>query len=423
MSGEWTAAGLLERATRVVQGATPWLPALVRQVLAVYSLAPSDRSRELAAVIASRPAAERASAARPIAWPATATRMTSNPWHLATLDDLSDVTEMLGLGDTELAWFTDPRRWARAVTDQRLHHYRVTTRLATSGAVRVLEAPKPRLKVLQRRFLAEILDQIPPHDAAHGFRAGHSVASYAAPHAGKPVVVRMDLEGFFAEVSAGRVYGILRTAGYPEPVAHSLAGLATTVLPRAQWKALSAPTVPALLDAHWRLGRRLAGAHLPQGAPTSPALANLAAYRLDVRLTALASSWGGRYTRYADDLALSEPVGWRSDVSRLVTLVGDIVRDEGFRPNERKTAVVPRHTRQVLGGLVVNERPHVPRAEVDLLRAALHNCRRDGPSTQNRAGVPDFQAHLRGRVAWVAQHDPQRGARMRAEFDAIDWAR
>lgn len=423
LSGDWTSSGLLDSAMRVAQGPTPWLPALVRQVLAVYPVAPLDRSRELAAVIVSCPAADGAKAARPIAWPTATTQMTRNPWHLPGLNDVSDVAEMLDLGDTELAWFTDPRHWARSVTDQRLHHYRVATKVASSGAIRVLEAPKYRLKTLQRLFLAEILDRIPSHDAAHGFRAGRSVASYAAPHAGQPVVVRMDLEGFFASITAGRVYGILRSAGYPEPVAHALTGLATTVLPRAEWKAISPPTSPDLLDAHWRLGRRLAGPHLPQGAPTSPALANLAAYRLDVRLTALAASWDGRYTRYADDLALSGGVGWRSDISRLVTLVGDIARDEGFRPNDRKTAVLPRHKRQVLGGLVVNERPHVSRAEVDQLRAVLHNCRRDGPAAQNRAGVPEFEAHLRGRVAWVAQHDPARGARLSAQFDAIDWAR
>ena len=91
--------------------------------------------------------------------------------------------------------------------------------------------------------------------------------------------------------------------------------------------------------------------------------------------------------------------------------------------NERKTAVLPRAGRQVLGGLVVNERPHVSRADVDRLKAVLHNCVRHGPSSQNREGVLDFRAHLLGRVAWVAQHDPARGARLRASFDGIDWSR
>lgn len=276
---------------------------------------------------------------------------------------------------------------------------------------------------MQRLLLARVLRGVPPHDAAHGFRRGRSVATYAAPHAERAVVVRMDLEGFFASVSVGRVYGILRTAGYPEPVAHCLAGLCTTVLPRSAWARVPRPADEALLEAHWRLGRRLSAPHLPQGAPTSPVLANLAAHRLDVRLTALAASWGGAYTRYADDLAFSGGRSWGRGTSRLIDAVAAVAASEGFRVNDRKTAVLPRAGRQVLGGLVVNERPHVGRADVDRLKAVLYNSVRSGPSSQNREGVLDFRGHLTGRVAWVAQHDAERGARLRATLDAVDWSR
>ncbi|MBJ7528526.1 MAG: hypothetical protein JHD04_03245, partial [Nocardioides sp.] len=109
--------------------------------------------------------------------------------------------------------------------------------------------------------------------------------------------------------------------------------------------------------------------------------------------------------------------------SRLLDAVEEVVRDEGFRLNPRKTAVMPRAGRQSLAGLVVNDRPRVARHEVDLLRAILHNCRRHGPSTQNRDQAPAFAEHLRGRIAWVAQHDPARGARLLAEHGAIDWTR
>ncbi len=268
-----------------------------------------------------------------------------------------------------------------------------------------------------------MVDLVPPHDAARGFRPGGSVRSYAAPHARRPVVVRMDLESFFASVGVGRVHGVWRTAGYPEPVAHALAGLVTCVLPRAQWQGVPRPASPDLLEAHWRLGRRLAVPHLPQGAPTSPAIANLAAYRLDVRLSALAESWGDRYTRYADDLAFSGDRGWGRGTSRLLDAVEEVVRDEGFRLHDRKTGVMPRAGRQVLGGLVVNERPRVSRADVDLLRAILHNCRRHGASSQNRDDHPAFAEHLLGRIAWVEQHDRLRGARLRATYDEIDWTR
>lgn len=423
LDGVWTKRGLSNSALVVLGRRTRWIPTLAGQVLQVYPRPPLDRPRELAQVVVGLPAARGAKAAAPVAHPVAPTRMVINPWSLHELHDLSDVASLLAVSQEELAWFSDPRHWARTAERTALQHYRVSTRTAASGAIRVLEAPKPRLKAMQRRLLQQVLRRIPPHDAAHGFRSGRSVASYAAPHAGRAVVIRLDLEGFFASVTVGRVYGILRTAGYPEPVAHALAGVMTTVLPRSSWRQVPHPTDDTLLDAHWRLGRRLAAPHLPQGAPTSPALANLAAHSLDVRLTALAAAWGARYTRYADDIALSGGRSWRTRTSRVLDVVDGIAGSEGFRLNPRKTAVLPRAGRQVLGGLVVNEKPRVARAEVDALRAALHNCVHHGPNTQNREGRPNFEGYLRGRVSWVAQHDPVRGARLRAQLDAVDWAR
>lgn len=413
---------MVERGTAVVRGRPRWLAPLARQVLELYPRPPLDRPRELATLIATRPAVAKVTAARPLVQPVTATRMVTNPWRLPVLDDLSQLAEHLEVTSTELDWFADPRRWARGTDDVRMQHYRVTHRVAPSGAIRVLEAPRSRLRGIQRSLLDDLASRIRLHDAARGFRPGGSVRSYAAPHAGRPVVVRLDLEAFFASVTVGRVYGIWRSAGYPEPVAHRLAGLTTSVLPRSVWRSIPRPAYEGLHEAHWRLGRRLAAPHLPQGAPTSPALANLAAYRLDVRLAALADSWGGRYTRYADDLALSGDRGWGNRTPALVAAVEQIVRDEGFRLNPRKTAVMSGGERQVLGGLVVNERPRVRRSEVDTLRAILHNCRRYGPHGQNRAGHPAFEEHLRGRIAWVAQHDPVRGARLLAEHAAVDWS-
>ena len=84
---------------------------------------------------------------------------------------------------------------------------------------------------------------------------------------------------------------------------------------------------------------------------------------------------------------------------------------------------MPRAGRQHLTGLVVNDRPRVSRAEVDRLRAILHNCARHGPSTQNRDGHPSYAEHLRGRIAWVAQHDRARGTRLLAAWEAVDWSR
>ena len=137
--------------------------------------------------------------------------------------------------------------------------------------------------------------------------------SHAASHVGEYAVLRIDLADFFASIAAARVHGILRTAGYPESVAHALTGLTTNAVPAqvlAQIAGRSGdPRSPAGVA---RLRRRLATPHLPQGAPTSPALANLAAFGVDRRLTGLTAALGLTYTRHADDLTFS---GGRREVA------------------------------------------------------------------------------------------------------------
>jgi hypothetical protein len=263
----------------------------------------------------------------------------------------------------------------------------------------VIERPKLRLKEVQRWVLSELLAWIPVHPAAHGFVRGRSALTHARAHTGRRVVVRLDVEDFFAAVTAGRVYGIFRTAGYPEAVAHALTGLCTNVVPAEH-------SVP---DA-FRLARRLATPHLPQGAPTSPALANLAAFRLDARLAGLARELGATYTRYADDLVLSCDHRLRPPLA----MIAEIAAAEGFRLNPAKTRVMSRGRRQTVTGIVVNARPNVPRSEYDRLKATLHRAALDGPGELDAA-------RLLGRIAWVASLNPGRGAKLRARFDAIRW--
>ena len=293
----------------------------------------------------------------------------------------------------------------RRASDRRLRHYRY---LWLNG--RLIEAPKPRLRALQRTVLADLLGAIPTHPAAHGFVPTRSPHTFAAPHAGQPMVIRLDVTSFFASVTATRVYGLFRAAGYPEPVAHTLTALCTTRTPPAILR--TAPEqVP---DRDYRLAL-LRVPHLPQGAPTSPALANLCGFRLDRRLAGLAEVYQARYTRYADDLAFSGRFT-KSGAARFVERVSEIAADEGFRLNAAKTRIRGQGDRQALAGLVVNSAPAVPRREYDALRALLHNAIHTGLDEQNRDGHADFAAYLAGRIAWVGHRHPARAAKLQALF-------
>lgn len=485
LSGPWDRAGLRQSGETALSQWPRWLAPLVGEVLTAYPRRPGDRPRELARHIGSvlrRRTYEIAVPSSPggppriRTWLSFESSMGRCRWPVPPITTQGELAERLELDPSQLAWLADARGLERDTPASRLRNYSYHWIARRHGRDRLIERPKPRLKDIQRWILHEILDAIPAHDAAHGFVAGRSARTHAALHTGQPAVVGMDLEDFFAAVSVTRVYGVFRVAGYPEGVAHALAALTTNVVPSEVWEAAPLPDPPGgpsprsepgatssaaandtatssadtatssadtatssvdtatssvdtatssadaaaamALTRHYRLGRRLATPHLPQGAPTSPALASLAAYSLDVRLAGLARSRDLTYSRYADDLTFS---GRHAAAAGLRRVVPAIVADEGFSLNPVKTRRRTASQRQVVTGVVVNQRLNVARREYDQLKAILHDVERHGAAVANRAGHPELRAHLLGRIAWVQSLNPARGNRLRRRFDSVAW--
>ncbi len=233
---------------------------------------------------------------------------------------------------------------------------------------RWIEAPHSELKQRQRQLLDSMLYRLAPHDAAHGFVPGRSIVSTARLHTGQDWVVTMDICDFFPSISS-------------QAVDRSLASLNMSEFDRR--------LLGLLLTRNGRL---------PQGAPTSPHLANLVARSLDRRLTQLAAGAGWKYSRYADDLAFSGT----GHPAKLIRNVERILIDEGFQPARRKTRVMSRHQRQTVTGLVVNQKVALPRNQRRKLRAMLH--RLDG-ITGSPSALPDINV-VHGHLAWAAFIDP-----------------
>lgn len=234
-------------------------------------------------------------------------------WNVPAIESIGALADWFGITADELLWFADLKGLTYKSRNPRLGHYQYRVLAKKSGAIRLSEAPKSRLKQLQQKILADILNKIPPHSATHGFVAGRSVKTFLTPHLGRRVVLKLDLEDFFPSITGTRVQTLFRMAGYPEPVADLLGGLCTNAVPRRVWNGAAGE---ANCDKDQLYQRRLIHTcpHLPQGAPTSPALANICAYRIDCRLTGLAHAAGAEYTRYADDLAsqrTSRPLCWK----------------------------------------------------------------------------------------------------------------
>jgi hypothetical protein len=238
------------------------------------------------------------------------------------LAGLGDVAKWLQLDIARLDWLSDARRQHGRSGKPVLQHYSFTFVPKSSGPPRLIEAPKPILKTVQRRILHEILDQLPPHECSHGFVSGRSCMSSASAHAGEAMVVTVDLKDFFSTTRLSRVHNIFRDLGYPWSVARCLTALCSTMTPETAFLRL-----PQLQRHDLQTLKLFAAPYLPQGAPTSPALANFAAWKLDQGMTKLAQSLGATYTRYADDLAFSGDVHFARQVKSFLAAVESIVVD------------------------------------------------------------------------------------------------
>lgn len=328
--------------------------------------------------------------------------------HLRTPAELA---EWLQLPVGKVAWLTCRFCENRRPQSAQEAHYHFRWVRKRSGGHRLIESPKRTLRRVQQQILREILDRVPAHPAAHGFVRGRSIVTNARPHVGKRVVIKFDLDNFYPAVRQSRVVAIFRSLGYSREAALWLARLTTSAAPGS----LKLPLGESA--SIWRYLPR----HLPQGASTSPALANLSAYGLDVRLAGLAAKYHVSYTRYADDLTFSGDARFIPALREFIPLVRQVIRSEGFRVNRVKRRVVRANQRQTVTGVVVNEKPNVSRQDYDRLKAILHNCVKFGPASQNRDGDADFAAHLRGRIGHVLHLNPPRGRKLLALFARIKW--
>jgi retron-type reverse transcriptase len=293
---------------------------------------------------------------------------------------------------------------------QRHSHYVQFEVPKRSGGVRRLSAPKPELAKAQRWILEHVLEKLPVEHVAHGFVKDRSTVTNARPHAGKAIVINQDLVDFFPSIGFPRVRAVFQRAGYSPAVA-TIFALLTTECPRV-------PARYGGFEYHVAVGPR----GLPQGACTSPALSNLVASKLDRRLQGYAVKHGFTYTRYADDLTFSAGSDGEQRVAKLLATLHHIARSEGFTIHPDKGRIQRASKRQTVTGIVVNEahKLGVPREEVRLVRAILHNAKKTGLSAQNRELQPTFEAWLRGKIAYIRMVDRARGELLQRELDSLD---
>lgn len=269
-----------------------------------------------------------------------------------------------------------------------------------SGGQRTIEAPAEKLKQIQRTILRKLLARLKAHPNVTGFERGHSIVTNANVHVGAEVVIRLDIKDFFGRTSAGRVLDFFRSIGWNQEAAELVTKLTTY------------------------------NNHLPQGAPTSPRLANLVNYPMDVRLARLAEKIGAVYTRYADDITFSIPKASmqagsieaenpktleklplaktaenysRYAVALAIRTTKLILADYGYKlHHKRKLHIRRNHQRQMVTGLVVNEKVNLPRLTRRRLRAVEHHLATNRPASLTLVQMAGWQA-LRNMIQTQAE--------------------
>ncbi len=327
------------------------------------------------------------------------TRLTEND--LPIYNSALEIATAMGITVGELRFLAFARQ-----TSKTSHYVRFTIPKKRGGH-RLISVPMPRLKTAQYWILENILNKITLSDAAHGFRPGHSIVTNAQPHLGAEVVINLDLKDFFPTISYKRVKGLFQSLGYAEAVA-TIFGLLCTE-----------PEVTELeLDGEVYFVAT-SERHLPQGAPTSPAISNIICRRLDRRLTKMAAEAGFIYTRYADDLTFSASGEALQNICNIFRRSESIITHEGFAIHPDKTRVLRPSSQQEVTGLVVNDQLNIPRKTLKRFRATLYQIEMDGPEGKRWGPSPDVIASILGFANFVYMVNPEKGAKYQAQVSRI----
>ena len=309
---------------------------------------------------------------------------------LRQLSSISDLAAFWELQPSQLSYYAfhiDKKEAYKA--------FRIPRR---NGRLRLIEAPTPTLKFIQRLIHESLTKVYGPHDAVHGFLSGRSIVTNARNHTHSRYILNLDLEDFFPSITRKRIYGrlVAEPYGFHSKVANLIGALSTNIYGR-----------------------------LPQGSPSSPVLANMVAGEMDSDLATLCGSLRSWYTRYADDITISTS---RNELSPQLAkypnargtgqvVIGDrlvdVIHDHGFRINYRKSRLQSYWTRQLCTGLVVNgDCISPPRRYIRRLRSLIDHWRKNGwqdaaqtlHSKEHRPLLTSRQAllnHVKGRIGYL----------------------
>lgn len=318
-----------------------------------------------------------------------------------------------------------PTNVLNGIINRQIDPYRVFAIRKRNGGKRFICIPEPNLLGVQRWIHEHILcspsslKKLPCNATAYIPSSSH--IANAKWHIGAAWVLKLDIKHFFESISERQVYKVFWSLGYRKQVAFYLTRLCTRVLPASSDKRLQRrikrwqPGCPREF-----LNGRIVG-HLPQGAPTSPMLANLVCIGLDAELQKIASREGLTYTRYADDMVFSGDIVNRGAAITITREVSTVVGHYGFGINVQKTNIVKNGSRKIVTGLSIDgDVVRVPRIYKDKIRQELHYLKKFGLKSHcDRIGQENHLSYLlrlAGRIRYVVSVEPDIGNKLMGKF-------
>ena len=279
-----------------------------------------------------------------------------------------------------------------------------------SGGNRIILAPKKTLKTIQEKIYDNILKKIAPSDFAHGFRVNRSTVSNAKEHFHAEIIYNLDLKNFFPSIEFNKVLNVFKNAGYSGLISSLLATLCTV------------PYRFYVPNNMWIL--KMKENNLPQGAPTSPTLANLVCIYLDNELNWISKKYGFKYTRYADDLTFSSPTAVKIE-EEFSYQVLKCIEKHGFKVNEKKANVSANNVkarnfkyRRVTGIIVHDDYLSLPRLWIRKLRAAIYELKSINID-RNDPYLKDLIKNIEGRCSYATMVNKDRYSRFYEDFKRL----
>ncbi|MDD2336131.1 MAG: reverse transcriptase family protein [Geobacteraceae bacterium] len=303
--------------------------------------------------------------------------------------------------------------------------YRVFSIKKRNGNKRFICVPEPLLLYVQRWIHSHILTNKCSlcllSNNATAYMPNSSHVKNAKRHVGANWLVKLDITSFFESVSERQVYHVFRKLGYRAQVAFCFARLCTRVLPYDQDMRFFRGT------KRWKTGRKriclstkVIG-HLPQGAPTSPMLANLVCASIDTELQEIAQRNGLMYTRYADDMTFSGYFENRSAAVALCKEVSLVISKNGFSINSQKTNIAKNGGRKIVTGLSVDgPTVRLPRSYKDKIRQELYYIEKHGLpdhcARTRQKNQLSYLLHLDGKIKYIKSIEPAFGEKIEGDF-------